>query len=780
MNKITLQSLKIASETLRAANDSHDVLKLIVRIFLSLGFDRVRIWLVDEEKQEINGGKCSHLPDKIFCKIHASLKVKKTSPALIHALAAKKPFFDKRPNSFFKKLIGKLSGVTAKEIIELPMISGKKKLIGVINIDNAISNRPLDIKKIGALVPFVNHAAITLDHATLSEELARTNRNLEQKVIEATTKLQKKNIELEKLANYDLLSELPNRRHLENYLDDKFKKANAQKLLTLAIIDIDFLKQINDSKGHMAGDKLILTIGSILHKNKNIDFAARYAGDEFIVVLIQKTRLERQRIYNNILYKIKNKTGQSVSIGSVTYPNREISSMADLIRVADDALYHAKHTGRNRFVCALGKNKRIIPATQRKEELQKIETKGTIITDYLHQVIAINEVSECLRVYSTEKSILKKIAEIIYKKLFLKRVYIYIKDEDKEKITLTAAAGVETHLVKKLRQKPFAFCEKSLIMRAIREKKVVDIRNRRTVAKFAEFFNTKTALIVPLLGRNYVLGVIILDYSSDCYFKENDYRLFLTIGDQIENGITKLRATNKIEKFNRELKKEIATATQKLEQYSYSLEQKIDDNKNLRKKERRIHFEIISALVNSIEAKDVYTRGHSLRVASYACLLGAKIGLSDKQLLSLRYAGLLHDLGKVSIDQSILNKGTSLTKSEIKKIQQHPVLGVKIISSVSFLRTSARGILHHHERWDGKGYPDKLKGKKIPLNARILAIADAYDAMTSSRSYGHQMTENEVINELKASANKQFDPELIKASIKIIKKNKVKTPCSNF
>lgn len=170
--------------------------------------------------------------------------------------------------------------------------------------------------------------------------------------------------------------------------------------------------------------------------------------------------------------------------------------------------------------------------------------------------------------------------------------------------------------------------------------------------------------------------------------------------------------------------------------------------------------EVIQALAGTIDAKDKYTNGHSSRVTEYSKKLAASIGLPEKRQKIVYYSALLHDIGKIGIPDSIINKPGKLTAEEYEIIKQHPVIGSQILSSLSSMKEVAVGVRGHHERFDGKGYPDGLKGKDIPLVARIISVADAYDAMTSNRSYRSFMSQKDVRAEIVKNRGIQFDPEL--------------------
>lgn len=767
-----LRDLKVANETLRVAHSKNDVLTFAIRFFLKLGFDRVRVWLIDQERGLKHGAKCSYMPDRKFQKAAVELRLQdsKTLPInYIKIIKRKKPFV----NRTFPVLRNFFGEKKLKYSIEFPLFASQHPL-GLISVDNAVTGRPLDPKKADRFMPFVNQIAFALGRVILSEQLAKTNIALKQKVIGATTELKAKNAELERLAHYDELSQLPNRRYFEKYLSKEFKKVGPARTLTLAMLDIDFLKHVNDIHGHNAGDKLIIRIGSILEKSRNIALAARFAGDEFVFLLINKSLQKRREILERLLRKIKSATKETVSVGVVTCPDPKIKSEIDLLRIADDALYHAKHTGRDRFVCALGKNTEIVPLEQRRKDLQKIEKHGTFAIDYIRQLKTVSKISEHLRTAVNEQIVLKKITATIQRELEFKKVYLYTKkrddEESSEELTLAATAGVSKKAEKKFRYGARIFRRGGSVERAIQIRQVIDLRTRNISSQFVELFRTKTALVIPLIGRFHTIGVIITEYELGRHFQESDHRFFLTLGDQIENGIVKVRAIKNIESFNRKLKREVSAATRKLKKHSHSLEQKIRDNRNLRGKERRTNFELISALATSLEEKDIYTRGHSVRVSSYACQLGAALDFTEKQLVNLRYAGLLHDIGKVAIDQSVLNKRTALSENEMKELAKHPAVGEKIVSSVRFLRGTAHIIRHHHERWDGTGYPDRKKGARILVESRILAIADAYDAMITRRSYGQALKKSAAIKELVAGGGKQFDPKLVELFAKLIQK----------
>ncbi len=177
-----------------------------------------------------------------------------------------------------------------------------------------------------------------------------------------------------------------------------------------------------------------------------------------------------------------------------------------------------------------------------------------------------------------------------------------------------------------------------------------------------------------------------------------------------------------------------------------------------RKSVERMTDQIIKALVGTIDAKDKYTNGHSTRVATYSREIARRAGKDEKMQQSIYYIGLLHDIGKIGIPDEIINKKSKLTVEEYDIIKTHPVIGSEILKNISEIPGIWEGARFHHERYDGTGYPDGLKGEDIPEVGRIIGVADAYDAMTSNRSYRPLLPQRLVREEIKNNKGTQFDP----------------------
>jgi HD-GYP domain-containing protein (c-di-GMP phosphodiesterase class II) len=188
------------------------------------------------------------------------------------------------------------------------------------------------------------------------------------------------------------------------------------------------------------------------------------------------------------------------------------------------------------------------------------------------------------------------------------------------------------------------------------------------------------------------------------------------------------------------------------------------------------YLETMVALANTIDSKDSYTRGHSQRVAEMAVEIGRELKLTDRELKQLRYGGILHDIGKIGIIESILLKKSKLDDDEMKIMRQHPMIGDGIIQPVSFLKEIRSAVRCHHEWWNGTGYPDGLKGDKIPFIARVVSVADTWDACTTTRPYSRALPEGQALEVMEKLRGTHLDPTILDAFLKVIEKRRKDAP----
>ena len=241
--------------------------------------------------------------------------------------------------------------------------------------------------------------------------------------------------------------------------------------------------------------------------------------------------------------------------------------------------------------------------------------------------------------------------------------------------------------------------------------------------------DARCEMVAPLMGPYGAVGVLAAESPKPQAFNETSLELFATFAHQIAAAL---------------------------------------ENARLSEANRRNFYQTIRALAQALEMRDTYTRGHSERVRTYALRIAKGLEMSPTDLECLEQAALLHDIGKIGVRDSVLLKKGHLDTEERAAIERHPVIGDSILHPVGFLREALEAVLHHHEHWDGTGYPDGLAGERIPLVARVIAVADAYDAMTSDRPYRAALSHPEASREIERGAGRQFDPTVVRAFLRAL------------
>ena len=290
-----------------------------------------------------------------------------------------------------------------------------------------------------------------------------------------------------------------------------------------------------------------------------------------------------------------------------------------------------------------------------------------------------------------------------------------------------------TEAVERVKQEHFDLMILDFIMTPIHGDKVVE-----------EIRNFNRELYILLLTGHKDLAPPLetirrLEIQGYCEKSDKFDQLLLLI----ESGIKSISQMKEIKKINEEL----SATYEKLEE---------------------AYMESIETLRHTVDAKDTYTRGHSDRVSAFSVLIGQELGLSEEDLNTLKLGGLFHDIGKIGIPDSVLQKEAKLTDDEYSQIKNHPAIGVHILSTATIFKDIIPIVKHHHEKYDGTGYPSRLAGEDIPYLARITAIADSFDAMTSKRAYRDSLPLDVVINEFKRCRGTQFDPQLTDTFLNII------------
>ncbi len=326
--------------------------------------------------------------------------------------------------------------------------------------------------------------------------------------------------------------------------------------------------------------------------------------------------------------------------------------------------------------------------------------------------------------------ILKTIMEKIVHALNCEVGSIMLLEPESKLLTIRASYGIEKEIVRTTRVKLgerisgwVAQHEEPLLIEDIES-------DPRFARRSSEKYYTKSLLSVPLKCKDRIVGVInVNNKKARQIFTQEDLQLLTGIASHISSAIDNAR-----------------------------LYQEVNDT----------YINSVRSLVMAIDAKDHYTKHHSERVTEYAVAAARRMDLSEKEIEDIRQASQLHDLGKLSIHDHILNKVEKLTEEDWKEIKQHTLRGAEILRPLIFLDGVIEITELHHEHFDGKGYPHGLKGKEIPIGARIISVADAYDAMTSDRPYRKAMSIAEARAELKKCAGTHFDPEVVEVFLEVL------------
>lgn len=311
---------------------------------------------------------------------------------------------------------------------------------------------------------------------------------------------------------------------------------------------------------------------------------------------------------------------------------------------------------------------------------------------------------------------------------------LYLVDEEKKELYFETIVGsVSSEQLKEIR---LAIDESSLAGTvALRRQAIVvnDVEHEKRHFKKADqknSFQTKNMVCVPLECKGKLLGVLQALNKQKSNFSESDQRLLNTLGHQVAIAV---------------------------------------DNSLLYQNLKNQFYETVSAMATAIEAKDRYTGGHTKRVAMFSELIAKHMGLSKEGIEEVRLSAILHDIGKIGIDDKVLKKDAPLDKVEWEHMKQHPDMGYRILAHVKSMKTITDGMRFHHERPDGNGYPLGLKGEEIPFIARIISVADTFDAMTSNRPYRKGMEYDVAFEEISRYRGTQFDEKVVDGFIKAFK-----------
>ncbi len=356
---------------------------------------------------------------------------------------------------------------------------------------------------------------------------------------------------------------------------------------------------------------------------------------------------------------------------------------------------------------------------------RKVEMQHQLITD-------LYEFSNSLNSQDNISETLEHIISFAGHVMDCSRISVLLQEEGQ--LVLKAATGISEDIKKNIRI-PIG---RGVSGKVFRQKDAILVKDIKQISWLKEPINPKSKSFIsfPLIyaglnSANKSLGVInVTNKTDDQAFSEHDLMALTFIANTASIAINN--------QYNRILLEEA-------------------------------YFNIASSLIIALESRDPYTKGHSLRVMEYSVVIAESFQMEPEQIELLKKAAILHDIGKIGISDGLLLKPDKLTLDEYAQIKKHSKIGSAIISPISFLKGAEIIVRHHHERYDGGGYPDGLKAEKIPLEARIMAVADSYDAMTSSRPYREALGHDVAVSELENNAGSQFDPKCVEVFLNYLK-----------
>jgi diguanylate cyclase (GGDEF)-like protein len=556
--------------------------------------------------------------------------------------------------------------------------------------------------------------------------------------------------DLAEAARTDALTGCMNHAALHETLRREMQRSRRTgRSLTVVLVDLDDFKQVNERQGHLAGDEVLRRVGRALRQAvRPYDFVARYGGDEFAIVSVDSDEELGSEIARRAIHRLSEAIAELGDERAPTYATAGVAewsaglSPSELVREADRALLYGKQQGiRGTAVPASGVPEdftlgRPMEAGERAEEPPPAPPPGSRALDgeplrrRNRQLTLANALGARLSEMTGVGDILDAVVDELHQAFGYFGCAVFRPSEDGETIEVVAGRGAPYR--GRDRDRPRQPASAGVIGRCLRERRSVVVND---VARDPDYFATpateavRSELVAPIWVGSELWGALDVKEGSEDAFDESDARLLETVSDQLGAALRSAILYEQLE---------------------------------------RAYLGTAEALAAALEAKDAHTANHARSMVQNAEAVGRAIGLQGHELRDVRYGAAFHDIGKIAVPESILNKPGPLTDEERTEVERHVLVGEQILAPVDFLANVRPIVRHGHERWDGKGYPDRLAGDGIPLGSRIVLACDALDAMTSDRPYRVAMPTDAARAELRLNAGSQFDPHVIEALLDVM------------
>lgn len=511
----------------------------------------------------------------------------------------------------------------------------------------------------------------------------------------------------ERRARRDPLTGLLNRGEFHDMLSTAVARAtsNPGETLSLAVFDLDHFKTVNDHGGHSTGDRLLrATAAALTAVCRSTDAAFRIGGDEFALLLPGCSAEDAATIANRAAEAIGRLDGSPGASWGSATIPTEATTREGLVAVADASMYERK--GHKSEASSLLRR----DAHSRLEVASSLATRLTQLHD--PREIAETVVSELHSAFGYYLAVISRL------------------DADQTLRVVAAAGRLTEEGVQFLAwEQPLSSGVNGRVARSGERSLVDDTRLDGDYVGSGPSVDPGSELAVPIHVGGRIWGVLNLEQMATHSFDEYDVMLAEAVVAQTGAAMHRCQLVGEMEK-------------------SFST--------------------TLGVLCDALESKDAYTADHAAQVANLACETAAHLGLPHSQQRNLRYCALLHDIGKIGIRSEVLNKPSSLTADEYREIQAHSDIGATLLARIPMFEEIAPLVRAVHERWDGNGYPDKVAGTEIPIEARIVAVCDAWHAMRYDRPYRKALSRAEAMHELARGSASQFDPGVVRAFIKSI------------